>query len=179
MNKQEAVRQLKDVIGYLQEWDDIESISRKAAYENALCIVERIDEEPFEKPVIPPYVEEFIKQMEKSISRYSFSIEQVINDKGCEDDLAEWLGSNKNVETLFKAMEVGYEVDREKRFEVIIGGQYLVKVSTDRNDYKMVPSDELHLWCKSGYQLTKKEIEDIDPRFLPFAEPVKEAIRFM
>ncbi|QOC57441.1 hypothetical protein phi9181_ORF071 [Enterococcus phage 9181] len=43
----------------------------------------------------------------------------------------------------------------------------------------MVPSEELRYWCKSGYQLTKKEIEDIDPRFLPFAEPVKEAIRFI
>lgn len=179
MNKQEAVRQLKTVIGYLQGWDDIESVYRKAAYENALCIVEQVDDAPFEKPVIPPFVEEFIKKMEKSICRYSFSIEQAINDRGCEDDLAEWLGSNKNVETLFKAMEVGYEVDREKRFEVIIGGQYLVKVSTDRNDYQMVPSDELFRWFKSGYQLTKKEIEDIDPRFLPFAEPVEEAIRFL
>lgn len=179
MNKQEAVRQLKDVIGYLQEWDDIESVSGKSAYENALCIVERIDDAPFEKPVIPPYVEEFIKRMEKSISRYTFSIEQTINNKDCNEDLAEWLGSNKNVKTFFKALEVGYEVDREKRFEVIIGGQYLVKVSTDRNDYEMVPSDELRLWSKSGYQLTKKEIEDIDPRFLPFAEPVEVAIRFM
>ncbi|MBC9710786.1 MAG: DUF1642 domain-containing protein [Enterococcus sp.] len=179
MDKQEAVRQLKNVIGYLQEWDDIESVSRKAAYEDALCVVEQIDGAPFEKPVVPPYVGEFIKRMEKSISRFTFSIEQAINNKDCDEDLAEWLGSNHNVKTFFKALEVGYEVDREKRFEVIIGGQYLVKVNTDRNDYKMVPSEELRYWCKSGYQLTKKEIEDIDPRFLPFAEPVKEAIRFI
>lgn len=179
MNKQEAVRQLKNVIGYLREWDDIESVYRKAAYEDALCVVEQIDEEPFEKPVIPPYVDEFIKRMEKSISRYTFSIEQAINNKGCDEDLAEWLGSNRNVKTFFKALEVGYEVDREKRFEVTIGGQYLVKVSTDRNDYEMVPSDNLSYWGKSGYQLTKKEIEDIDPRFLPFAKPVVATIRVL
>lgn len=176
MNKQEAVRRLSDVIKYLSKWEDDESVHRKAAYENALSIVELIDDAPFEKPVIPPYVEEFIKKMEKSISRHSFNIEQAINSSD-NKDLAEWLGSNKNVEKLFKAMEVGYEVDREKRFEVIIGGQYLVKVSTDRNDYVMVPSEELFSWFKSGYQLTKKEIEDIDPRFLPFAEPVVTTIR--
>ncbi|WAX16000.1 hypothetical protein EH802P2_00095 [Enterococcus phage EH802P2] len=176
MNKQEAVRRLSGVIEYLSKWDDDESVHRKAAYENALCTVELIDDAPFEKPIIPPYVEEFIKKMEKSISRHSFNIEQAINSSD-NKDLAEWLGSNKNVEKLFKAMEVGYEVDREKRFEVIIGGQYLVKVSTDRNDYVMVPSEELFSWFKSGYQLTKKEIEDIDPRFLPFAEPVVTTIR--
>ena len=177
MNKQEAVRKLSSVIEYLSKWDDEESVHRKAAYENALCIVEQIDDAPFEKPVIPPYVEEFIKNMEKSVCRHSFNIEQAINNSSNNKDLADWLGSNKNIETLFKAMEVGYEVDREKRFEVIIGGQYLVKVRTDRNDYKMVTSEELYSWYKYSYQLTKREIEDIDPRFLPFAEPVGEAIR--
>ena len=177
MDKQEAVRRLSNVIEYLSKWDDEESVHRKAAYENALCIVELIDDAPFEKPVIPPYVEEFIKKMEKSVSRHSFNIEQAITNSSDNKDLAAWLGSNNNVESLFKAMEVGYEVDREKRFEVIIGGQYLVKVRTDRNEYKMVPSEELYSWYKYSYQLTKKEIEDIDPRFLPFAEPVGEAIR--
>lgn len=177
MNKQEAVRKLNNLIEYLSKWNDDESVHRKAAYENALCIVELIDDTPFDKPVIPPYVEEFINQTRKSACRYSFDIERAVNSKEENEDLAEWLGSNKNVETLFKAMEVGYEVDREKRFEVIIGGQYLVKVSTDKNDYKMVPSHELCYWCKSGYQLTEKEIEDIDPRFLPFAEPVVTTIR--
>lgn len=176
MNKQEAVRQLKDVIEYLSKWDDEESVHRKAAYENALCIVELIDDAPFEKPVIPPYVEEFIKHTRKSFCRHSFDIERAVNSKDENEDLAEWLGSNDNIKTLFKAMEVGYEVDREERFEVIIGGKYLVKVSTDRNGYVMVPSDELRFWFKSGYQLTKKEIEDIDPRFLPFAEPVVTTI---
>lgn len=177
MNKQEAVRRLSDVIKYLSKWDDDESVHRKAAYENALCIVEQIDDAPFEKPVIPPYAEGFIKQMEDSYYRYSYSIEQAISNSSENEDLAEWLESNENIKTLFKAMEVGYEVDREERFEVIIGGQYLVKVSTGRNDYVMVPSDELRFWLKSGYQLTKKEIEDIDPRFLPFAEPVVTTIR--
>ncbi|WAX15857.1 hypothetical protein EH93P2_00047 [Enterococcus phage EH93P2] len=176
MNKQEAVRQLSSVIEYLSEWNDIENVSRKAAYENALVIVEQIDDAPFEKPVIPPYVEEFIKKMEKSISRHSFNIEQAINSSD-NKDLSKWLGSNENIKTLFKAMEVGYEVDREKRFEVIIGGRYLVKVRTDRNDYEMVPSEELYSWYKHSYQLTKKEIEDIDQRFLPFAEPVVTTIR--
>lgn len=176
MNKQEAVRQLKDVIEYLSKWDDEESVHRKAAYENALCIVELIDDAPFEKPVIPPYVEEFIKHTRKSFCRHSFDIEQAVNSKEGNEDLAEWLRSNENIKTLFKAMEVGYEVDREKRFEVIIGGQYLVKVHTVRDDYIMVPSEELFSWYKYSYQLTKKEIEDIDPRFLPFAEPVVEAI---
>ncbi len=177
MDKQEAVRRLNSLIEYLSKWNDDESVHRKAAYENALCIVELIDDTPFEKPVIPPYVEEFIKKLEKSVSRHSFNIEQAITNSSDNEDLAEWLGSNKNVESLFKAMEVGYEVDREERFEVIIGGQYLVKVHTDRNDYVMVPSDELFSWYKYGYQLTKKEIEDIDPRFLPFAEPVVTTIR--
>lgn len=177
MNKQEAVRQLKDVIEYLSKWDDEESVHRKAAYENALCIVELIDDTPFEKPVIPPYAEEFIKHTRKSFCRHSFDIERAVNSKEENEDLAEWLGSNENIKSLFKAMEVGYEVDREKRFEVIIGGQYLVKVHTDRNDYIMVTGDDLSHWHKYGYQLTKKEIEDIDPRFLPFAEPVVTTIR--
>lgn len=177
MNKQEAVRHLKGVIEYLSKWDDEESVHRKTAYENALGIVELIDAAPFDKPVIPPYVEEFINKTRKSACRYSFDIERAVNSKEENEDLAAWLGSNENVETLFKAMEVGYEVDREERFEVIIGERYLVKVRTDRNDYKMVTSEELYSWYKYSYQLTKKEIEDIDPRFLPFAEPVVTTIR--
>lgn len=98
-----------------------------------------------------------------------------------EDEVYTWLFGNPRIETenerqlLFaQAYTVGYEVEKEPLYEVIIGDLYLIKKFNNRNDFCFDTSCSLCTWEKSAYQLTEAEIKAIDERFWPFAVPVAE-----
>lgn len=98
-----------------------------------------------------------------------------------EDEVYTWLFGNPRIKTenerqlLFaQAYAVGYEVEKEPLYEVIIGNLFLVKKFNNRNDSCFVNKFELCWWEKSAYQLTEPEIKAIDERYWPFAVPVEE-----
>ncbi|MFN6748042.1 DUF1642 domain-containing protein [Enterococcus faecium] len=98
-----------------------------------------------------------------------------------EDEVYTWLFGNPRIETenerqlLFaQAYAVGYEVEKEPLYEVIIGDLYRIKKFNNRNDFCFDTSCSLCAWEKSAYQLTEAEIKAIDERYWPFAVPVEE-----
>lgn len=73
-------------------------------------------------------------------------------------------------------LEDGYEVEKEPLYSVIIAGEYLVKEISCSNEVKLVSTAYLPQYLAHHYQLTEKQIKEIDERFWPFAVPVEEVV---
>ncbi|MDW2984620.1 DUF1642 domain-containing protein [Enterococcus faecium] len=91
------------------------------------------------------------------------------------EELLAW-ATRQSYETLLSLYN-GYEVEKERLYEVIIGDLYLIKKFNNRNDFCFDTSCSLCAWEKSAYQLTEVEIKEIDERYWPFAVPVEEVTK--
>ncbi|MFN6834560.1 DUF1642 domain-containing protein [Enterococcus hirae] len=96
------------------------------------------------------------------------------SEEGDYRDEISWVVANP--ETFMRAWLIGYEVEKEPLYEVIIGDLYLIKKFNNRNDFCFDTSCSLCAWEKSAYQLTEAEIKAIDERYWPFAVPVIEGL---
>ncbi|MEQ7227487.1 DUF1642 domain-containing protein [Enterococcus avium] len=76
--------------------------------------------------------------------------------------------------THFTELHIPDEVEEEQLYQVIINGDYLIKLFDNRNDHKFVGKEDLVIWLPSGYQLTEAEIKAIDERYWPFAVPTEQ-----
>lgn len=119
MNKQEALKKLKEASkGGCLKW---------VVYDDVKKLIEQIDEP--EKPVIPQFVAEHI-EYHKSMNSPMGDIfnRHFIDDKRVEVWLREALNAYDN---LGKAWLFGYEVEKEKRYEVKLKNtdDYLVKTN--------------------------------------------------
>lgn len=127
-----------------------------------------------QKPVVPQFVADWIEYAKKKGDS--------LRGAFCPWELygAEYIKANNwidaNQETFARAWLIGYEVEKEPLYEVIIGDLYLIKKFNDRNDFCFDTSRSLCTWEKSAYQLTEAEIKAIDERFWPFAVPVEEVV---
>lgn len=126
MNKQELIKK-------------IEALPAHNARINkgiVLDLVEQLDEP---KPVkVPQFVADFIKKQKKLGHTLSYSI-----DASMSDIVAEWYWDNSELFAL--AWIFGYEVEKEKRYEVILcNGQSLKTVyrqGSDHLDFEMMYGD--------------------------------------
>lgn len=128
-----------------------------------------------QKPVVPKFVADYIEEYRGG----GATLYEMMDSS--EDEVYTWLFGNPRIETenerqlLFaQAYAVGYEVEKEPLYEVIIGDLYLIKKFNNRNDFYFDTSCSLCAWEKSAYQLTESEIKAIDERYWPFAVPVEE-----
>ncbi|EGP5149235.1 DUF1642 domain-containing protein [Enterococcus faecium] len=92
-------------------------------------------------------------------------------------DFYEWLANDADtLYILCDALRYGYEVEKEPLYSVIIAGEYLVKEISCSNEVKLVSTAYLPQYLAHHYQLTEKQIKEIDERFWPFAVPVEEVV---
>lgn len=89
-------------------------------------------------------------------------------------ELLAW-ATRQSYETLLSLYN-GYEVEKEPLYSVIIAGEYLVKEISCSNEVKLVSTAYLPQYLAHHYQLTEKQIKEIDERFWPFAVPVEEVV---
>ncbi|MEJ4514939.1 DUF1642 domain-containing protein, partial [Enterococcus faecium] len=144
-----------------------------AGLEHALELIKQLDEP--QKPFVPKFVADYIEEYRGG----GATLYEMMDSS--EDEVYTWLFGNPRIKTenerqlLFaQAYAVGYEVEKEPLYEVIIGNLFLVKKFNNRNDSCFVNKFELCWWEKSAYQLTEPEIKAIDERYWPFAVPVEE-----
>ncbi len=90
------------------------------------------------------------------------------------EELLAW-ATRQSYETLLSLYN-GYEVEKEPMYSVIIAGEYLVKEISCSNEVKLVSTAYLPQYLAHHYQLTEKQIKEIDERFWPFAVPVEEVV---
>ncbi|HEL2403085.1 TPA: DUF1642 domain-containing protein [Streptococcus suis] len=125
MNKQEAIEQLEYSIGRITEFGRALNV---VPLEKAKYIISQIHEP--QKVVVPKYIADKIEYC-KTAEGYGLfhTMDYCYNYK----DSAEWLECNQ--ETFARAWLFGYEVEKEKLYEVTVPGtsnyknqkQYLVK----------------------------------------------------
>ena len=95
-------------------------------------------------------------------------------DEGNDSELNIWIANNFN--DFLSAIVNGYTVEKEKLYEVIINGHFLVKLmkDDDSKSHGFIEKDELVNWQETGYRLTAKQIKMIDDRYMAFAVKVDE-----
>lgn len=86
------------------------------------------------------------------------------------DNLDKWIDDNE--ETFAHAWLVGYKVEKEQLYKVVIDHKYLVQLFSGRTDARLVEYEELTNWHDSAYKLTESVIKSIDERYWPFAAKV-------
>ena len=124
------------------------------------------------KPVVPKFVADWIEYAKKKGDSLAISFKPW-KPYGVDCSKADrWIEDNQ--ETFARAWIDGYEVEKEPLYSVIIAGEYLVKEISCSNEVKLVSTAYLPQYLAHHYQLTEKQIKEIDERFWPFAVPVEE-----
>ncbi|MZG91107.1 DUF1642 domain-containing protein [Enterococcus durans] len=129
-----------------------------------------------QKPVVPKFVAEWFEDNKDDLE---FAIWELCVDSygSAQQGMLDWIqqSENKPIETLVR-MKDGYEVEKEPLYSVIIAGEYLVKEISCSNEVKLVSTAYLPQYLAHHYQLTEKQIKEIDERYWPFAVPVEEVV---
>ena len=181
MNKQELINELAKYVKRYENAIDDYSQGRRGAYKVSLKLAKQLDEP--QKPVIQQFVADLVDWTVRGNCIPSDVIREFQTNTADTVNLPETLELEKLGEyfekaycryDFEKACFVGYEVEKEPLYEVIIGDLYLIKKFNNRNDFYFDTSCSLCAWEKSAYQLTEAEIKAIDERYWPFAVPVEE-----
>lgn len=178
MNKQEVIEEIRIRSKYDSEYRT--SLIRS---DQAIELIKKIDESESRhldqpqkvkvKQFVADWYEEHKGDLEFSI--WKLTIESNDNYTSDRSKMRNWIqyAPIKPYETLL-SMKNGYEVEEEQLYQVIINGDYLIKLFDNRNDHKFVGKEDLVIWLPSGYQLTEAEIKAIDERYWSFAVPAEK-----
>ena len=145
------------------------------------------------KPVMPKFFDDWAKQvLEKRDKFYAISlitragwgygVDYELGESenpSTTRELLDWLVEDSlylNKEKAINALLYGYEVEKEPLYSVIIAGDYLVKEISCSNEVKLVSTAYLPQYLAHHYQLTEKQIKEIDERYWAFAVPVEEVV---
>ena len=169
MNKQETIKKLESIkaIG-----NDAIAACYNESMNAGITLMKKLDEP--KKPVVPKFVAEWFEDNKDDLE---FAIWELCVDSygSAQQGMLDWIqqSENKPIETLVR-MKDGYEVEKEPLYSVIIAGEYLVKEISCSNEVKLVSTAYLPQYLAHHYQLTEKQIKEIDERYWPFAVPVEE-----
>ena len=146
MNKQELIKKYKRLEGV---WN---APGAETARQIFLQDLDQLDES--QKVVVPQFVADWLK-LSKNIGRSLFGAMRVFEKDG---DVEKWLQWAENQELFARAWLFGYEVEKEKRYEVILcNGQSLKTVyrqGEDRLSFEKVYGNL--------ERFTRKQLEDAD-----------------
>lgn len=143
MNKRELIGKIIDLPYEAGVVTDTLKINRAGL----IKLIEQLDES--QKPVVPQFVADWYEEHKEKLEfniwdwiKYTQEEEKIKNSQ-----FTKWLGDSENdpVETLVKMKQFGYDVEEEKRYEVILcNGQSLKTVyrqGKDRLDFEKVYGD--------------------------------------
>lgn len=123
MNKQELIDKLKKRLTMRSEIDDTDfNKFYDLAINYAIYLAEQLDEP--EKPVVPQFVADFYESIKDDFENkvYDLCVQFHNNNEELNRDVWWWFGCsvNKPIETLVKMKLFGYEVEKEKLYEVFL-----------------------------------------------------------
>lgn len=153
------------------------------AYKNVEHIINQLDEP--QKPVVPQFVADYYndyKYYELTFEEW-FEFPESGKEGKTEDKTFKWLLDNShevNIERQFILADIiahgldGYEVEKEKKYQVIIrDGEYVRLYLCKNNGNVMIGTNDNYIEkCPEVTYLTEKEIKSIDKRYWAFAEEV-------
>ena len=119
MNKQEAIEAIKEISDDLQE-------VRFVSLESVINIVSQIDEP--QKPVIPKFVAEWIEKYKKQGKTLYMAMDAIhYSSHPCRD----WFEVNQD--TFARAWLDGYEVEKEKKYRVMLSNKQVLSKDDEFN----------------------------------------------
>lgn len=154
MNKQELIdycNAIKENKSQIINCIDVNGIIKK---------IEQLDEP--QKPVVPKFVADWYEEHKHDLE---YRIWSYINgwdrQKGC--DFKDWLdvGANKPIQTLINMHQFGYEIEKEKRYKVV-----MPNVSSSGGVLTRIKHDDSWIWIDTlgtiieGRTHTRKELEE-------------------
>ena len=139
MNKQELIKKYKRLEGV---WD---APGAETARQIFLQDLEQLDEP--EKVKVPQFVADFISKQKKLGNTLSYSIDACMSDR-----VAEWYWDNS--ELFARAWLDGYEVEKEKRYTVVMKGTKQPLFYNNLHERLFFSLGEL------ATRFTRKQIED-------------------
>lgn len=110
-----------------------------------------------EKPVVPQFVAEHIKHA-KEIGR---DLQDAMNSSSIHKEVDEWLYTDNNMELFARAWLDGYEVEKEKRYKVV-----MLNIASSGGVLTRIKHDDSWIWIDTlgtiveGRTHTRKELED-------------------
>lgn len=114
MNKQELINKFREIGVYSLNifGTEIKGIQT----ESAICLIEQLDEP--EKVKVPQCVHKYIQEAKE----YKWDLQDLIKSIDDEDseELQRWFYHECNQETLARAWLDGYEIEKEKRYTVVM-----------------------------------------------------------
>lgn len=155
MNKQELIEKYKEL------WNEhspfYESVPYTSMVELFLKELKQLDES--EKVKVPQCVHKYIQEAEK----YNWDLQDLMKSIDDEDseELQRWFYHECNQETLARAWLDGYEVEKEKRYKVV-----MPNISSTGGVLTRIEHNDSWIWIDTigtiveGRTHTRKEIED-------------------
>lgn len=162
MNKQEVIEKIEKEKSPFNAREDL---TRNNALKDALAIVRKLDEP--EKPVVPQFVADFYESIKDGIENniYDLCVQFNLDASELNSDVAGWFDQPKNkpIETLVMMHKFGYEVEKEKLYEVFLkrnGAQLGVCIpgGEDKTQFTAEELKEFELDSLDAYEV--KEVED-------------------
>ena len=165
MNKQEVIEEIKKLEGLTIVDKTINFDSKMIPRKKVLNIVNQIDGP--EKTVVPQYVADFYESIKDDFEDgvYGLCAEFYEEESELSTELYWWfkLDVNKPIETLVKMKLYGYEVEKEKLYEVFLkrnGAQLGVCIpgGEDKTQFTAEELKEFELDSLDAYEV--KEVEE-------------------
>ena len=152
MNKQELIKEFKKIGIYNLNifGSEIEGIPTKSA----IALIEQLDEP--QKPVVPQFVAEWIEVCKEHLttSLYTAMNPNFMRENDQSLDFISWIKKTSNQETFARAWLGGYEVEKEKRYTVVMKGTKQPLFYNNLNERLFFSLGEL------ATRFTRKQIED-------------------
>lgn len=148
MNKQELISM----------YERINNFSEYVSTEKVIKNIQQLDDRP--KPVIPHFVAEIIEYYKRN----NATLYDALREKNFNKQYSEWLLNEQNAyDKVAKAWLDGYEVEKEKRYKVV-----MPNVSSSGGVLTRIKHDESWIWIDTlgtiveGRTHTRKELEDAE-----------------
>lgn len=149
MKKQEALKRIeaqKETIVEMTGW---------AVFRYIKALIEQLDEP--QRTTIPQYIADKIEYARK----YDYTIFGAMMMTGRDDDFYDWLWADDNMELFARAWLDGYEVEKEKRYKVV-----MPNVSSSGGVLTRIKHDDSWIWIDTlgtiveGRIHTRKQLEE-------------------
>lgn len=121
-----------------------------AGLEEAINIIEGFSDES-QKPVVPQFVADWIERRRK---RGEYSLLDAMHLTAQSEDFRKWIMSSKHQEVFARAWFDGYEVEKEKRYTVVM------KTTKQPLYYNAVSKKMFFSMGKLVTSFTRKELEE-------------------
>lgn len=161
LNKQEAIEKIKSEkkLGGINSY----GLGYNEALDEAIYIVKQLDEP--EKPVVPQFVADWYEDNKDDFEYNVYFLCVKFYENELKEEIKEWFNSmdNKPIETLVDMHKFGYEIEKEKLYEVFLkrnGAQLGVCIPDGEDKAQFTETELKEFEFDNSHVYEVKEVEE-------------------